>query len=326
MTCHLHQEAGLSTISHLWRRMAEQQAVGSVFLVPEWHQVWWERFGGNGKEMRLLLIGDPSRPLGLAPMMQEGDTLSFLGSADLFDYQDFAFGSTDPEEFYPALARCLSAQPWRVLDLQSIHQDSPTLQRLPELLRLDGYAVEVVEEDKVPGLHLPGTWDHYLAGLSKKDRHELRRKLRRLSEAGEYRLTRSSSETLEPDVSEFLALMQESRDEKRDFLVPARDAFFRAVAQRMEEAGMLRLFFLELDHQRVAAVVCFDYGGTRLLYNSGYRLAYRQQAVGLLLKALCIHQAIEEGLSYFDFLRGTEPYKYDLGGHDAAVYRILARR
>ena len=276
--------------------------------------------------MRLFLVGDPSKPLGLAPMMREGDTLSFLGGADLCDYQDFVFGSANPEEFYPALARCLSAQPWRVLDLQSVHEDSPTLQHLPELLRLDGYAVEVVEEDKVPGLRLPSTWDHYLALLSKKDRHELRRKLRRLSEVGEYRLVRSTSGTLTEDIGEFLALMQESRDEKRDFLVPDRDAFFRTVAQQMEEAGLLRLFFLELDGHRVAAVVCFDYGGSRLLYNSGYQLAYRQYAVGLLLKALCIRQAIEEGLGYFDFLRGTEPYKYDLGGQDVALYRILARR
>jgi CelD/BcsL family acetyltransferase involved in cellulose biosynthesis len=184
----------------------------------------------------------------------------------------------------------------------------------------------VLQEDVVPGLSLPATWDDYLALLSKRDRHELRRKLRRLAQAGEYRLVRSTPETLKVDVDQFLEMMQESRDEKRHFLVPDREAFFRSVVARMDQEGSLRLFFLELAGQRVAAVVCFDYGGRRLLYNSGYRLSYNHYSVGLMLKALCLQQAIEEGLTYFDFLRGPEPYKYDLGAQDVALFRILVRR
>ena len=325
MTCSLLQ-LELSTVSDLWRGLVEQQVNGSVFLTPEWQQVWWERFGGGPRALRVLLIGDQSKPIGLAPMMREGDTLSFLGGTDLFDYRDFVFGTARPDEFYPALARCLGAEPWRVLDLESIREGSPTLQHLPDLFRLDGYEVSVLPEDMVPGVHLPTSWDEYLAHLGKKDRHELRRKFRRLSEAGEYRLVSSTVESLGEDVDQFLALMQESSDEKRDFLVPEREAFFRTVAARMMEEGVLRLFFLELNGQRVAAVVCFDYAGSRLLYNSGYQLAYRHYAVGLLLKALCVSQAIEEGLGYFDFLRGIEAYKYDLGGQDVALYRILVRR
>jgi CelD/BcsL family acetyltransferase involved in cellulose biosynthesis len=49
-------------------------------------------------------------------------------------------------------------------------------------------------------------------------------------------------------------------------------------------------------------------------------------SVGLLNKALCIKQAIEEGRNAFDFLRGPERYKYDLGGTDRLLYRIAVRR
>ena len=48
--------------------------------------------------------------------------------------------------------------------------------------------------------------------------------------------------------------------------------------------------------------------------------------VGLLSKALALQRAIEQGLTRFDFLRGPEPYKYDLGARDLAVHRCVIRR
>jgi CelD/BcsL family acetyltransferase involved in cellulose biosynthesis len=131
-------QSGFSAVDGLWRRLVEEQAYGSVFLTPQWQEVWWERFGTGSRELRVLLVGHDSERLGLAPMMREGDTLSFVGSTDLYDYQDFIFGSADPADFYPALARCLGAEPWRTLDLRSIRESSPTLQHLPDRLRLDG--------------------------------------------------------------------------------------------------------------------------------------------------------------------------------------------
>ena len=43
---------------------------------------------------------------------------------------------------------------------------------------------------------------------------------------------------------------------------------------------------------------------------AGYRHGYDHLATGLMLKALCIKDAIESGLTYFDLLRGAEHYKY----------------
>ena len=119
--------------------------------------------------------------------------------------------------------------------------------------------------------------------------------------------------------------MRESQ-EKRGFLTPERESFFRRMADEMQNAGYLSLFFLEVDGERAAGVLCFDYFGRRLLYNSGYRHAYRDLSVGLMVKALCLKQAIEEGLTYFDFLRGPEPYKHHLGGRDVRLYRLVAHR
>ena len=325
MTCST-LEASFHTAAALWHRLIEQRDRGSVFLTPQWQETWWDHYGGDSKELLLLAVGDESGPLGLAPMVRDGDTLSFLGSTDLFDYHDFILGQVPPADFYPTLASCLSKQPWRVLRLESIPEESAALQHLPDRFRADGYTVVIEQEDVVPGLPLPASWDHFLSGLRKKDRHELRRKLRRLDDVGAYRLVHATPESLEEDLDLFLDLMRESSDEKRDFMVPQREAFLRAVASRMQEAGYLRLSFLELDGQRVAGVICFDYAGSRFLYNSGYRVSFRRYSVGLMLKALCLQEAIESGLTYFDFLRGAEPYKYHLGAQNRGLYRMVVQR
>jgi CelD/BcsL family acetyltransferase involved in cellulose biosynthesis len=200
------------------------------------------------------------------------------------------------------------------------------MRELPDAYRALGYQVTIEDEDVVPGVELPPTWDEFLATLRKKDRHELRRKLRRLDAAGEVRLVETSKETLLPDFELFHELMAESREEKRDFMLPEREEFFREIVEWSFGAGFLRLLFLELNGERVATTMSFDYAGRRLLYNSGYRLEHGPLAVGLMLKALCIKDAIEHGLTYFDFLRGPEHYKYHLGGQDIGLHRIIVNR
>ena len=322
MTCTTAQ-TGFAEAFSLWHTLLERKEWSTVFLTPEWQETWWAQCGVGGSDLRLLKVGADDEPLGIAPMALQGETLAFLGDTDLFDYHDFIGESP---EFFEALVRCLDAEPWSELDLRSVPEFSPTLTHLVDLYRVKGYSVSVEPEDVVPGLQLPATWDEYLAGLRKKDRHELRRKLRRLESAGEVRVVLSDESSLDKDVDAFLELMRESSDEKRDFMRPDREAFFRRVVQRIHEAGHLRLFSLDLDGERVASVICFDYDGRRLLYNSGYRLAHRPLSVGLMLKALCLKDAIESGMSYFDFLRGPEPYKYHLGGKDVTLYHVLVGR
>ena len=313
---------GFDAVAPQWDALIARQDEPNLFLTPAWQRTWWEHFRGDA-DLCLLTVGSESDPLGIAPMAIDGDVLRFLGGTDLFDYHDFVTG--DPR-FYDALADCLDSEPWRTMDLASVPDGSLTLQHIPRVYRERGCEVTVEIEDVVPGLALPATWDEYLGRLRRKDRHELQRKLRRLDAAGSYRVRLSTHETLEADVDLFHEVMRESREEKRDFLGPEREAFFRDIVERMQSAGALRLFLLELEGEPIAAVLAFDYAGCRLLYNSGFRRASASLSAGLLLKALCVKDAIERGLTYFDFLRGAEPYKYHLGAQDASIHQIVVRR
>lgn len=320
------REEDFDDVQDDWTRLLPSSSANTIFVTPWWQRLWYRHFG-DGVELKILTMRDGDDLIGVAPLAAKDGVTSFLGDTDLFDYHDFVVQRGREEAFYPALWDHLVEMPWSTLDLRSLPQDSPTLSYIPTLAKSRGLSAEVVTEDMAPVAALPSTWDDYLGTLNKKDRHELRRKLRRLERADSpSQYTCANPETIAHCMQDFFRLLRASSDEKTEFMTPDREEFFLAFARELTARGEFKLYFLEVDGVRVAACICFDYAGAFLLYNSGYDPDYSALSVGLLNKALCIKDAIEEGRRSFYFLRGTERYKYDLGGRDQALYQLVVRR
>lgn len=105
-----------------------------------------------------------------------------------------------------------------------------------------------------------------------------------------------------------------------------KEAFFRDVSEIFARKEWLRLSILERDQKAVAAMLCFDYGESLYLYNSGFDPELSSLSPGIVLIGYCIQDAISRGKKWFDFMRGSEDYKYRLGGKDTLIYRILIER
>src|SRR5947209_4024855 len=177
-----------------------------------------------------------------------------------------------------------------------------------------------------PRMELPGSFDAYVQGLGKKERHELRRKLRRL-ETGRRVAFRFGEEGERAAVTDrFVALHRRSRGEKAEFMTPDTERFFRDVADTLAARGWLRLGVLSVDGEDAAVLFGFAYEGTLALYNAAYDPNLAPLSVGIACTAYAIRSAIAEGLRTYDFLRGAEPYKYDLGGTDHWLLRFEASR
>ena len=309
-----------------WEELLTGSANSTIFVTPQWQETWWRHFGMS-HDLRILSIRAGDTVIGIAPLSTDGGTITFLGGTDLFDYHEFVVDPRNQDAFYRTLSDYLVALDWSSLVLTSVSEDSSVLGRLPKLIEERGIKVEVEEEDKAPISLLPSSWDEYVAGLNKKNRHELRRKLRRLEATDSFRqYVCDDPGTIAQHMPDFFKLMRASSDEKSEFLTPEREAFFLDVADQLTSRGQFRLYFLEVEGVRVAACICFDYAGSYFLYNSGYDPAFAPLSVGLLNKALSIQDAIQQGKRRFEFLRGTERYKYDLGAVDRSIYRIEAHR
>ncbi len=320
------QTESFESIWRRWEEILPTSATDTIFVTPWWQKTWWDNFG-DGCCPHILSVSDDSGLLGIAPLMMRRGALMFLGDKDLSDYFDFIVPRQHASGFYSALFGHLGQMEWETLDLDSVPHGSPTLEHLPKLADERGWTVEIEEEATTPFATLPDTWEGFLSDLRKKDRHELRRKMRRLDREGLHRQFSAYDED-DPGASmrRFFALLRASRPDKEEFLTPERERFFIDVARESASRGHFRLYFLEVGGTEVAACICFDYGGAFLLYNSGYDPSYSRLSVGLLNKALSLKTAIEEGRKVFNFLKGNERYKYNLGARDQAVYRLGIRR
>ncbi|MEW6033623.1 MAG: GNAT family N-acetyltransferase [Chloroflexota bacterium] len=316
---------GFDSLAPSWSGLLPRCKGNSVFLTPQWQQAWWRHFGTG--EPLLLSVCQQGKLAGVAPLMRTPDGLSLLGSSDVCDYLDFIAPPEHADGVCQAVLGFVHSLEWKRFDLFSLPEGSVALEHFLPLATGRGYEVRVEQEDVCPRLDLPQRWEDYLSLLAKKDRHELRRKQRRLvKEPGAACEVMPGGETLGRDMGSFLALFRDSQTRKAEFLTPPMSAFFKDIALVASQMGWLRLSFLSIAGARVSTVLGFDYGDTFYMYNSGYDQRYSHLSVGLLLKAQCIQQSIASGKRRFDFLRGREAYKYDLGGLDRPVYRCSITR
>ncbi len=102
--------------------------------------------------------------------------------------------------------------------------------------------------------------------------------------------------------------------------------FFAGLFEDCAPSGIVDLSFLTVGGRRVAAGVTFDDGQSVYYYNAGVEPDARELSPGVVMVALYIQRAIELGRTRLDFLRGDEPYKYEWGGVDAPIERLLVQR
>jgi CelD/BcsL family acetyltransferase involved in cellulose biosynthesis len=161
--------------------------------------------------------------------------------------------------------------------------------------------------------------------LSKKQRHEIRRKLRRAQEDVEWHWrTSQTPEDLNRDIEVFFQLHEASAHDKAEFMTDQMQAFFRSIARVLLAEGLLRLSVFHRDGLDVATNLSFSYRGRYLLYNSGYEPEQREHSPGITAVALSMQDAIAEKAVAFDFLSGDEPYKYQLGASNSYTARATA--
>ena len=294
------------------------------------------RLGASRGPLFLLAVRRDERLVGIVPLYRTGTpgnyTLQVVGCVEVSDYLDLLVESGQEDAVYGAFLNWLAgpdAPAWNCVELCNQPAASKTQLQVPALARQYGWTVEVAHEDVCPVVDLPASWDAYLETLDKKQRHEIRRKLRRVEREAPHTRVRfvDGGDDLDAQVDLFIDLHRRSDVAKNEFMVPQMQAFFHAIAHSAAEAGWLQLSFIEIAGQPVATYFCFDYQNQVLVYNSGYDpQVYPQLSSGWVLLAHVIQRAIEQGRSHLDFLQGNEDYKYRFGGKDTLVYRTLIRR
>ena len=293
-----------------------------LFVLPLWLKTWWDTFGGDN-DPEILTGYHQGEPIGIAPLRIQDNTAHFIGEENVCDYQDMIVASNYSHDFFKAILTHLNEKGVQSLQLGMLRPDSISLIQLPNLAKQLGYAVLNTQVAFSYEIELSRTWESYLHMLNGKQRHEIRRKLRRLKEAGEIRFrVIKRPEEISENIDTFFSMFKASRPDKSEFLTDQMVSFFRLLTQRMAQQGFLRMFFLDIDKLPAAGVMCFDYNDTLFLYNNGYNPQFSNLSPGFLSKVYSIRDSIEQGKLRYDLLKGDEGYKKRLGSMPVPLYHL----
>lgn len=323
----VYDELGaISALAPQWLDLLRADPSASLFQAPEYAHVWWEEFGAL-RSLALTEIRHPDgRPAGIAPLSMEPDGgVHFVGDPSITDYLAPISSLEDRDAVAAAIVETAQGlEGFTRLSLSGLPGDSGWPEALSRAAKAAGLDVAEEAEEVCPVVPIPGGYDEYLASLPGKQRHEIRRKARRLEAAGGYSIRLSTGASIDADLESFFGMHRSSTGPKGKFMHEGMAVYFRRLAHTMIEKSSMRFALLDLGGTPVAGLFGFSDGKTWSLYNSAYDHSRRELSPGMVLVAEAIRLAAAEGCSAFDFLRGAEDYKYRFGAKDRPVVRMVA--
>jgi CelD/BcsL family acetyltransferase involved in cellulose biosynthesis len=327
----IRDQRALTELRAEWDALLQRSYDNRIFLTPTWLRIWFEHFG-NRPPAILTLRGDEGELDAVLPLQFttiDGEAaLTLLGDHNVADYMDGAAVKADAVDLLKQLwSSALCELDWPRVRMRHVPSASPLIPAIQAVAAERGWESRVEQDEVSPVALLCSNWDGYLQMLSKKQRHEVRRKLRRAEEGVEWtwRTTRTPDE-LEQDLATFFELHEASAHEKARFMTGGMQHFFRALAREYLDAGILRLSLFRRDGVDVAATIAFLHRERYLLYNSGYDPKHSATSPGIVAIIHAMQDAIAERAVAFDFLTGDEQYKYQLGATDAFTVRVSVDR
>ena len=318
-----------------WNALVEQSIANTPFSRYEYLSEWWKTRGGGeweNPELVLVSANENDQLVGIAPLfIAEYDgqrALMFVGSIEISDYLDLIVREQDLSRFISGLFDFLLSSfndRWSALDWYNLPDGSPTLAVLKAESEKQGWTHHEEIYRPTPRIPLNGSFEEYLARIDKKQRHEIRRKMRRAAESEknvQFNIV-DGKENIDSEIDAFLDLMLHDPG-KAEFLHPAMREQMTVTIQNAHAGGYLWLAFLEVDGDKVAASLNFDYKNKLWGYNSGVSREHMELSPGWVLLAHTIQWCCENGRYEFDFMRGDEEYKYRFGGVNKYVLRVRA--
>jgi CelD/BcsL family acetyltransferase involved in cellulose biosynthesis len=325
--------AALEALRPEWERLWGEAPRATPFQSPQWLLPWWRHIGRGTLASIAIRSAAASELVALAPLYVYANPAT--GRRHLFpigivttDYLDILVKPGWEECVIRCVASHLAqrAADWDVLEFPHLRSEA----RLLRLLEPEGWRREVVEGDPNPVLMLRGSQSDAGLPIPRSMAQNVRTARSRAARAGTLAYETAEAQTL-PAFFDALVCLHARRWSERGFAGAFHDesvlASHREAAPLLQAAGLLRLHALQLDGEFIAVLYCLADAAPAherrcYYYLGGFDPRFGALSPGTLLVAHAIEQAIAEGATAFDFLRGAETYKYRWGAANQPMYTL----
>jgi CelD/BcsL family acetyltransferase involved in cellulose biosynthesis len=311
-----------------WQALLKASGIASPFLTWEWLFTWWECYGEKDKSNRLAIVtaredGELKAILPgylkrrrLSPYPFPVLVFSFLGTEyESSDYTEIISAQWGSPQTAALLEFLLKANRGiDVLSLTNIWEERPFLAQLEEFCQPRGFGYRRRHHRGCPFIEISGTYDAYIDGLTER-KHELGRKSRkmfgRFNAQVDYVRDASEIETAIDDLFSLHEMRFASKNADSKFQRNLRSEFHVRVSRRFLEADILRLFQMVVEGKPVASIYCFEFAEEIFAFQTGMDPEWKKHSPQFVLWSSIIKYAFDKGLRRFDFMRGTQAYKFD---------------
>lgn len=298
-------------------------AANVPFCRWEWLETWWRHYRHHRCELFILAVRNTQGDvIGIAPWYLErspvwGRVVRLLGSGEVCsDYVSILCQPGLEASVTNALADWLTTRGrllWDLIDLDGIDDHDGVTAELIEQLEFAGLPVDWRTELSSWRIEFPASFDLWIGQLSKSRREKVRQMMRRMYDTGRAvpRLAQTADE-----VREAWGVLRRLHSERRHSLGQSGcfasrrfESFHDEIIDRFHNLGQLRLHWVTLDGEPIAAEYDLTGGNTVYMYQTGFNPQFSEHQPGWLNTIGTLKFAFEQGYKVYDFMRGDEPYK-----------------
>lgn len=320
-----------------WRNLVGNSCANWIYSLPEWSLSWHKTLGQEG-QLKIIIVRDKKKALvGLAPMWQGPASWSELkvnkmefASGVQADYHDLIVQKGKEETIAPILMEGIMhfLNKIDVLEFRQIPEESPNLPFIRNYLKREKIAS--FEQQEVSSYcYLEGDYSNMEKRWSASHRGDIRRQKKKLNELGKLQLmTYTEDEEMLNDIEDFFKMHTDrwhSAGYPAMFLNPKYCEFYREIIKSIGAQSGIHFSKLTLDGLPISFHLGFVYNDRLYWYKPTFKTEYANYSPSKIHISMLMEEGFKQGWSFFDFLIGNEPYKYQWDVKELSCITIVVR-
>ena len=304
-----------------WDGVLNEHTLHEPYLEHEWFELWLKHYGAGG-ELSFFLVKQGQHIAAIFPFVLKRQRygglrirlLEFLGNIG-YAMRTPIFSTDDPSEREAILDSLfqflVSSAKWDALRLNFLPEEDFDFKTLQSILSTWGLTFR--EQSWFGDWYLDGidcTGAQYVASRVSHVGKNIKRFAKRFGPDGQMKIeivTGGDDETIDGWMDHFHAVYRKSWKEWE-----VHPTFDRALAKMASRRGCLRLGFLFVGPDPVAAQFWFVYRRKAYFFKSVYNEQFKKFSPGVTLTAaMSTHVIDHDKAEEIDYLYGDNPYKKD---------------
>ncbi len=331
------------TLEEKWTSLLSESKLNSPFLTWHWMYNWWLNYKSNYKYPPQLIIITASEngakldlilPLFVRTNVRYGlsfKQIKYLGTD--YESSDYLDIICNPDIETDKIKRIFDNPEikdiFNSLDMISFNnlKSSSRLYKFKDEL-FSGFSKTTHSRitSTCPYLPLPENEDALLKSLSKNMKSSLRRTRNKIKKDASLKMYRVEDETELPGLIRALFELHHLRfsdqNKATKFLYEIRGAFHTEMSRIFLKQDILKLFVVTFDEKPIGLLYCLEFNGRLMYLQAGFNPEFAKYALGNQLILFAINHAMDHNCVEFDFMRGSEAYKYKWTDKVRYLYKL----